>query len=316
MGMDGVKVKDLKAGMICDGMYILKEVEVKKTAAGKVYLDITFMDDTGDINAKDWNGNQNSVNRLIKGKLHRVNSKIISWQNSLQMNINSITLCDDDTQERISEFVPSAPISSEDMIDMVYKYINNMKNEDLKKLVRSIYDENLDKLKYYPAAKVLHHSIRGGLLYHILTMLQVAEKLKEIYYDINIDLLYTGILLHDIMKLKELDASEVGIADYSIEGQLIGHIEMGVSLVDEKAKELNLDKEYMLLVKHMILSHHELPEYGSPKMPMFLEAELLHHIDIIDARVYDFKQRSETIMPGEVTEKIWSLDRRIYRPNY
>jgi len=316
MGMDGVKVKDLKAGMICDGMYILKDAELKKTAAGKVYLDITFMDDTGDINAKDWNGNQNSINRLIKGKLHRVNSKIISWQNSLQMNINSITLCDDDTQERIAEFVPSAPISSKDMIDMVYEYINNMKNEDLKKLVLSIYDENLEKLKYYPAAKALHHSIRGGLLYHILTMLQIAKKLKEVYYDVNIDLLYTGILLHDIMKLKELNASEVGIADYSIEGQLIGHIEMGVSLVDEKMKELNLDKEYMLLVKHMILSHHEQPEYGSPKMPMFLEAELLHHIDVIDARVYDFKQHYETIMPGEVTDKVWSLDRRIYRPNY
>ncbi|MBN2851297.1 MAG: HD domain-containing protein [Clostridia bacterium] len=316
MSMDGVQIKDLKDGMICDGTYILKEVDVKKTAAGKTYIDMTLMDNTGEINAKDWNGNQTTVSRLVQGKLHRVNSKVALWQGSLQMNINSINLSDEQTQNRISEFVPSAPIPPEEMFEMVRAFIDSIGNEDMKKLVKSIYNVNADKLKYYPAAKALHHAIRGGLLYHILTMLQTAKKLKEVYYEIDLDLLYTGVLLHDIMKLRELDSNEVGIAEYSIEGQLIGHIEMGISLIDEKAKELNLNKNVTLLIKHMILSHHYLPEHGSPKSPMFLEAELLHFIDLIDARVYDFNQCYNTIMPGEVTDKIWSLDRRIYRPDY
>lgn len=314
--MDGVLIKDLKDGMICDGTYILKEVDVKKTAAGKTYIDMTLMDNSGEINAKDWNGNQNSVGRLVQGKLHRVNSKVTLWQGSLQMNINSITMSDEETQNRISEFVPSAPIPSAEMFEMVREFIDSITNEDMKKLVKSIYNENAEKLAYYPAAKALHHAIRGGLLYHILTMLQTAKKLKEIYYEIDLDLLYTGVLLHDIMKLKELDSNEVGIAEYSVEGQLLGHIEMGISLIDEKTKELNLSKNVSLLVKHMILSHHYIPEHGSPKPPMFLEAELLHYIDLIDARVYDFNQCYSTIMPGEVTDKIWSLDRRIYRPDY
>lgn len=314
--MDGVLIKDLKEGMICDGTYIIKNIEARKTAAGKTYVDVTVLDHTGEMNAKDWNGNENTANRVKKGKLYRVNSRIVAWQGNLQMNINSIKLCDEQTQERVSEFVPSSPISSETMIEMVKEYIEKITHDDLKKLVTSIYNDYWEQLSYYPAAKALHHAIRGGLLYHILTMLQTAEKIKEVYTEVDLNLLYTGILLHDIMKLKELKSDEIGIAEYSIEGQLMGHIEMGISLVDEKAKELGLQSKAMLLVKHMILSHHYHPEYGSSKMPMFIEAELLHYIDLIDARVYDFKKHYETIMPGEVTDKIWSLDRRIYRPDY
>ena len=118
------------------------------------------------------------------------------------------------------------------------------------------------------------------------------------------------------MKLEELDSTELGIADYSIEGQLLGHIEMGITKVDEKQKELGLDEKTCLLVKHMILSHHEKAEYGSPKPPMFLEAEILHYIDLIDARVFDYESAYKTVMPGEMTERIWSLDRRVYRPDY
>jgi 3'-5' exoribonuclease len=147
-------------------------------------------------------------------------------------------------------------------------------------------------------------------------MLMAAEKISEVYQSVDTDLLYTGVLLHDILKLEELDSTELGIADYSIKGQLLGHIEMGIMKVDEKQRELDLDENTCLLVKHMILSHHEIPEYGSPKPPMFLEAELLHYIDLIDARVFDYETAYKTVMPGEMTEKIWSLDRKVYRPGY
>ena len=316
MAMDGVKIADLKDGMICDGTYILKEAVMKKTNAGKYYIDIIFMDDTGEAGAKKWDATNEDMARLKSNKLYLVNTRVGIWQNKMQLNINSIRLAPQDVQARIAEFIPAAPFTPEEMMEVVDSYIEKINNADMKKLVRSIYTDYRDKLMYYPAAKALHHAIRSGYLYHISTMLKTAEKISMVYENVDTDLLYTGVLLHDVMKLEELDSTELGIADYSIKGQLLGHIEMGIALVDRKQVEFGLDEDVCMLIKHMILSHHNLPEYCSPKPPMFLEAELLHYIDLIDARVYDFEQHYKSVMPGEVTERIWSLDRRIYRPNY
>ncbi|MBN2558932.1 MAG: HD domain-containing protein [Clostridia bacterium] len=316
MGMNGVKIADLKDGMICDGTYILKEALMKKTAAGKFYIDLVFLDDTGEAAAKKWDAVNEDMDRLVPNRLYIVNTRVATWQNKLQLNINSIRPASAEEQSRISEYIPAAPLSPGEMMETVNGYIVRIGNKDMRKLVESLYADYSEKLMYYPAAKALHHAVRSGYLYHISTMLKTAEKLSEVYESLDMDLLYTGVLLHDIMKMEELDSTELGIADYSIQGQLIGHIEMGVSIVDQKRIELGLDDKVCLLVKHMILSHHSLPEYGSPKPPMFLEAELLHYIDLIDARVYDFEQQYRTVMPGEITEKVWSLDRRIYRPDY
>ncbi|MFO7636816.1 MAG: HD domain-containing protein [Clostridia bacterium] len=316
MAMDGMKISDLKDGMICDGTYILKAAELKKTAAGKMYIDMTLLDDTGEVNAKKWDAREEEMTGLKLNRLYVVNSRVGIWQNFLQLTINSMKMGDEQTQGRISDFVPAAPFTPEEMLATVHAYIDRIGNKDMQRLLKAVYGQYEEKLKYYPAAKSLHHAIRGGYLYHIATMLKTAEAISGVYAELDMDLLYTGILMHDIMKLEELSSNELGIADYSREGQLLGHIEMGISLVDEKAKELGLDKDAMLLVKHMILSHHNKPEYGSSKSPMFLEAEILHYIDLIDARVYDFTLHYNTVMPGEFTERIWSLERRIYRPDY
>jgi len=316
MAMDGVRIADLKEGMICDGTYILKEAVMKKTNAGKYYIDIVFMDNTGEAGAKKWDASNEDMARLKPNNLYLVNVKVQMWQGKMQLNINGIRPAPPEVQERIAEFVPSAPLSPSEMMETVKEYIGKINNSDLSRLVSSIYNDYREKLVYYPAAKSLHHAVRSGYLYHITTMLRTAEKISEVYESIDTDLLYTGVLLHDVMKLEELDSTELGIADYSIEGQLLGHIEMGVSKVDEKQREMELDEKTCLLVKHMILSHHQIPEYGSPKPPMFLEAELLHYIDLIDARVFDFESAYRTVLPGEMTEKIWSLDRRVLNPDY
>ncbi len=316
MTMDGVRIADLKDGLICDGTYILKEAVMKKTNAGKYYIDMIFMDNTGEAGAKKWDATNEDMARLKINNLYLVNVKVQMWQGKMQLNINGIRPAPPEIQARISEFVPSAPIDPEDMMETIRSYMDKIKNNDLARLVESIYDEYKEKLIYYPAAKSLHHAVRSGYLYHITTMLAAAEKISEVYESVDTDLLYTGVLLHDVLKLEELDSTELGIADYSIKGQLLGHIEMGLMKVDEKQRALNLDENTCLLVKHMILSHHEIPEYGSPKPPMFLEAELLHYIDLIDARVFDYDSAYKTVMPGEMTEKIWSLDRKVYRPNY
>ncbi|WP_333473040.1 HD domain-containing protein [Crassaminicella thermophila] len=136
-----------------------------------------------------------------------------------------------------------------------------------------------------------------------------------VYTNINTDLLFAGILLHDIEKLEELDADSLGIAEYSTQGQLLGHINLAINKIGKVGEKLGADKEVIMLLQHMVLSHHYEPEFGSPKKPMIPEGELLHYIDLIDARMYDMEDHLKNIKEGEFTEPIWSLDnRRLYKP--
>ena len=148
-------------------------------------------------------------------------------------------------------------------------------------------------------------------------MLKVGSSLVKIYPDVNKELLYAGIILHDIEKINEMDSNVLGIvSDYTTDGKLLGHLIMGIKTIDRITREKNLDLEASLLLQHMILSHHNFPEFGSPKKPMFLEAELLHHIDMIDARVYDFAKIQNELEPGDFSQKVWSLDNRVvYKAN-
>jgi 3'-5' exoribonuclease len=164
-------------------------------------------------------------------------------------------------------------------------------------------------MSFYPAAKSNHHSIKGGLLYHLVRMLRLGEKISQIYENVNTDLIYAGILLHDICKTEEMDSNEMGIvSDYTRDGKLLGHITMGVIEVEKAADKHNINDEVKVVLQHMILSHHYFPEFGSPKKPMILEAELLHYIDIIDARVYDFQDGLKNVENGEFSDRIWTLD--------
>jgi 3'-5' exoribonuclease len=196
--------------------------------------------------------------------------------------------------------------------------IESFSNETIRVITETIFERYHEKLLTYPAAKSNHHSIRGGLLYHIKRMLKVGKSLAMIYDAVDQDLLYSGIILHDIEKINEMDADHLGVvSDYTSEGKLLGHLIMGIKTIDKIAEEKALDQEVSMMMQHMILSHHYEPEFGSPKKPMFLEAELLHHIDIIDARVYDFEEETEKLEVGGFSDPIWTLDRRrLYRSKY
>ncbi|MBG0765172.1 MAG: HD domain-containing protein [Tissierellales bacterium] len=179
----------------------------------------------------------------------------------------------------------------------------------LKKVTVSAFFISSPFSSFYPAAKSNHHSIKGGLLYHLVRMLRLGEKISQIYENVNTDLIYAGILLHDICKTEEMDSNEMGIvSDYTRDGKLLGHITMGVIEVEKAADKHNINDEVKVVLQHMILSHHYFPEFGSPKKPMILEAELLHYIDIIDARVYDFQDGLKNVENGEFSDRIWTLD--------
>ena len=201
------------------------------------------------------------------------------------------------------DIVPSAPRSEKEMLAELEENLRAITNQQMRELSMKAFELYKDKLLYYPAAMRHHHAIRGGLLFHLLRMMETAKALCKIY-DANEDLLITGIFFHDLQKIEEMEASELGIVSgYSKEGILLGHLVQGVREVRKLGSELGTSEEILLLIEHMILSHHYHPEFGSPKRPMFLEAELLHHIDMIDARVYDMKKRHGIFSP-EFSEPI------------
>ena len=147
-------------------------------------------------------------------------------------------------------------------------------------------------------------------------MLMTGERVCEVYTNLNRDLVLAGVILHDMEKLTEIEAGEDGIATgYSFEGQMLGHIVQGVKVIDRMTMELGFPREKAIMLEHMILAHHYEPEFGSPKKPLFPEAEVLHYLDILDARMFDMQVAQESAEPGGFSEKIWTLDnRKIYRP--
>lgn len=298
-----------------DGFFIIKSAECRTASNSKKYLDFTISDKTGDINAKYWNYNEGDEGIYTPNTLLKVRGSVAVWQGNMQFKIDRIRLTNKHDKVDVADFVPAAPYLAEEMYEEMLKYILKIENEDIRKIVETIIDEKGEKIMHYPAAKKNHHAVRSGLLYHTTTMLRAGEKLSEIYTFINTDLLYGGIILHDMAKVDEMDASELGIvSDYTVEGQLLGHIIEGIKRIELAAEKVGADKEVTMLLQHMILSHHYEAEYGSPKKPMIPEAQLLHYLDILDASLYDMNKALGETKEGEFSSSIYSLDkRRIYK---
>lgn len=315
--MEDKKIEQFNVGEIAQGFFLIRSVECRTASNNNKYLDINLADKTGEINAKLWHCTEKDEDKYVVNQLVKARGNVTQWQGRLQYIIEKIRLVVPEDEIKVENIVPSAPFKPEEMYNEILEYTEKIKNEDINVLVTQILEEYKDKLMYYPAAQKNHHSVRSGLLYHVTSMLKIGKNLSEVYTFVNTDLLYAGIILHDIAKIIEMDSSELGIvADYTPEGHLLGHIVEGVKLIDRVARGLEIDPEISLLLQHMILSHHNEPEYGSPKRPMIPEAELLHHIDTIDARMYDMKKALDGIAEGDFSERIWLLhNRKIYKAN-
>lgn len=318
MELQSKKISLLEVGDRVDCYFIIKRVDLKTTnSKDKKYLDFIFGDKTGEISAKLWEVPLAMEDMFNESDLVKVRGTVTSYMNTSQFKVERIRLTNADDDAIPEDFVESAPLENKFMYEEIQRYIGLIKDKDMNAVVTRVVSDKKEKLMFYPAAKRNHHSIRSGLLYHVLTMLKLGEKIADIYPAVNKDLLYSGILLHDMEKINEMNSSELGIvSEYTTAGTLLGHITLGVKNVAKVCEELNVPKEISMLLEHMILSHHFEPEYGSPVKPMFLEAELLHHIDMIDARVYDFTNSVRDLQPGTFSESIFSLDRRrVYKPN-
>jgi 3'-5' exoribonuclease len=315
--MEFKKINEIQTGEKIEGFFLIKSIDLKTSSNNKKYLDLNLCDKTGEMNAKLWEYEEGDETKFSSSSLVKVRGSVSLWNNTLQLKIEKIRETNNQDNVNVEDFVPVAPLQADFMYDEILKYANNMTNISIKNIVISILQEKESKLMHYPAAKKNHHAIKSGLLFHVLTMLHAGEKLCEIYSFLNRDLLYAGIMLHDIAKLEEMEANELGIvSEYTVEGQLLGHITQGIKKIELVAEAVGADKESTMLLQHMILSHHYEPEYGSPIKPMFPEAELLHHLDIIDARMYDMERVTGGVEAGSFSEKVYSLDnRKIYKPS-
>lgn len=310
------KVVTFAKGDTIQGYYMLKTVSLKTSNANNRYYDLTIADQTGEINGKVWDIEMVSNIEMTDGILVKIKGLVNEWQGQLQVKVERIRKVNAGDRVRVEDFVSSAPYSSESMLAEIRKYAERIKDKDIKQITNILLDENKDKILHYPAAMKNHHSIRGGLLYHISTMLKMAERVLEVYTQLNPDLLYAGVILHDLAKIQEMDADDLGIvSSYTPEGMLLGHIIQGIKDIERVGTQINADRETIVLLQHMVLSHHYEPEFGSPKRPMIPEGEILHYLDMIDARMYDMGKALETVKPGEFSEKAWLLNnRQMYRP--
>jgi len=309
--MEMKKISEMKKGDRVEGFYIIKSVDIKVSNNSNTnkYLDFNLGDASGDINAKLWECNEEIENTFKQSILVRIKGTVNEWRGKLQLKIEMIKLPEEKDEVNICDYVAVAPYLPEKMYDDVLNYLSKIKNIDIQNIVTNILSNNEEKLMHYPAAKSNHHAVRSGLLYHTTTMLKAGEKLSEIYTFLNTDLLYAGIILHDIGKIYEMNASELGIvSEYSVEGQLLGHIVQGIKMIETASLEVKADKEVAMLLQHMVLAHHYEAEYGSPKKPMIPEAEMLHHLDIMDARMYDMNKALGDTKEGKFSERIRSLD--------
>ncbi|MCB2300619.1 3'-5' exoribonuclease YhaM family protein [Clostridium tagluense] len=309
--MEIKKISEIKKGDRVEGFFVIKSVDIKVSNNSNTnkYFDFNLGDATGDINAKLWECNEELENTLKQNILVKVKGTVNEWRGKLQLKIEMIRLAEEKDEVKIGDYVAVAPYPPEKMYDDILNYLSKIKNTDIQNIVTNILSDNEEKLMHYPAAKSNHHAVRAGLLYHTTTMLKAGEKLSEIYTFLNTDLLYAGIILHDIGKIYEMNASELGIvSEYTIEGQLIGHIVQGIKMIETASIQVKADKEVSMLLQHMVLAHHYEAEYGSPKKPMIPEAEMLHHLDIMDARMYDMNKALTDTAQGKFSERIWSLD--------
>ena len=305
-------VSTLVKGQHFEGHLLVRQCEVRVSQNGSKFLDAVLCDRTGEISAKAWDWKAGYAPKPLS--VVYVYALVNEFMGKLQLKLDTIREVSAENIDQ-SLLVPTAPESPDSMLRQIYATIDGMQDDDIKLICAAAVERVKDALRYWPAAVSFHHSERSGLLHHTTTMLRAAQALLPLYPFLDADLLLGGVILHDLCKIQELQAGQIGIAsEYSKCGQLLGHIVMGADSILQLGRELGANEEIALLLSHMVLAHHNEPDFGSPRRPMFAEAEMLHHLDTLDARMYDMQHALSQIAPGEFTGYMRSLDgRRLYR---
>lgn len=313
-GKERNMIKDLNQEGRARLRALITKCETGRTGKGTPYLSLTLEDKTGQLDAKFWNLTEEQTRQYKAGQVVEASGDIILHRNAVQLRVRHLDVVPD---ADILEFVREAPADRDTMDRMLSGLLESMNPGVYRDITCDLIDQRRKAFLTWPAATKNHHNYVGGLAWHTLSMAKAADALLPLYPFLDRDLLMAGILLHDLGKTEELSAPM--LAEYTSEGNLVGHISMTAGWIDEAGVRTGHageeDKEQRMLLKHMVLSHHGKLEFGSPVMPMIPEAEMLSLVDDLDARMFMMKQSMDATAPGHFGPRVFALDNRmIYRP--
>ncbi len=308
-------VADLKEGERIDDLFLVKSAKLGETRAGKPYLVVTVMDRSGEISGPIWDNVEALQNICVAAEVIRLVGMVQSYREKPQLKIDTAYKV---PQEDInpSLFYPTSTRNLEEMADEVHVLIHSISNPFLKKILGLFFKkgELWERFQEAPAAKAIHHAYLGGLLEHSLSVARTGEFLAEHYTGVDRSLLIAGALLHDIGKLEELTMAG-GLVDYTVRGRLKGHLVIGSEMIALAAGKIrDFPEELLEQLQHLILSHHGRQEFGSPTVPMTVEALILSFLDDLDAKMNITEQLRRKMAGTELswTEYQRTLERYLY----
>ena len=310
------KLRELAVEETFEMFVLIKQADVRIAKNGKKFIAFTFQDTSGAIDGKFWDASEDEISRFVAGKVVALGGKREVYQSNPQIKILNLRLATEEEPNLASLYMEKAPIQREEMVEEINQTIFEITNATWNRIVRHLLTQYQSEFFDFPAAKRNHHAFAGGLAYHTVSMLRLAKSICNEYPDLNTSLLYAGVILHDLGKVIELSGPVS--TEYTLAGNLIGHLVLVDEEITKTCQTLKLDdqSEDVVILKHMILSHHGLLEYGSPVRPRILEAEVLHQIDNLDASIQMMLGSLKLIEPGEYTERIFGMDNRsFYLPN-
>ncbi len=286
-------VRELVDGESVEEIYVMADKQLRANRNGNLYLLATLRDSSGTISGLMWNVTEQSLAHLDSGSFVKVQAKVQMFQGTLQMILTKIEAADAEGLDT-DDFIPQPKCDADELVTQLEQLVRSIDDEPVRELMlKYLADEEFMRgFRQAPAGTKAHHAYLGGLLEHVVNMMVVADRIADRYPDVDFNLVKAGVLLHDAGKVRELGFEDSFV--YTDEGQLLGHLVIGVEMLNEKIAELNQERESpipeetALRIKHLILSHHGTHEFGSPKVPMTPEAIILHHIDNLDAKVNEF----------------------------
>lgn len=312
-----MKFKELKVGdnnIVIDALVI--DCKLKQTVNQTPYYALSISDGEDTLDARIWStsicANLND-STITNGNVYTLTVKVNDYAGKNQIIITKIEEVGDDVD--LSKFFKSAPVEIKDIKEYILHTMEEVENPVLKKIVYDLIMPREDVFFRHQAAITMHHNYIGGLAYHVYSMLNIGKTICELYPGLNKDLLMSGILIHDIGKTKEI--TEDKSPTYSKEGNLLGHIVIGLNMLNEVITLNGFEgTEEALALLHMVASHHGELEFGSPKEPLIYEALALHFIDLMDAKMAGCLEAVEKASPASYTSQISTLSRKsLYKPD-
>jgi len=282
------------------------------TDKGLNYLNITFQDKSGTIEAKKWDASDEDLRTLAPGSVVLVDGIVNLYKNQPQLKVVGVSKVNKEDVD-MNNFARVSPVPLEELKAKLDKYLNSFKDKDIEKVTKAVISHFYDRYITYPAAVKVHHEFGSGILHHSIFMADVADAIAGIYKQVDRDLLVAGALLHDIGKTIEYENPIAPVQ--TAEGKLCGHIAIGYHEFKTVVDSLGITSEVPMLLEHMILAHHGSLEFGSPVMPATREALLLSEIDMLDSRQMILDKALDQVKEGEFTPRLWMMDdTSFYKP--